>query len=45
MGQFHSDCEPINSHDEVPHAIESMFIAKKIYMDKLTNSTVDMGIT
>lgn len=39
MGQFHSDFEPINGHDEVPYAIESLFIAKKIYVDKLTDST------
>ena len=42
IGQFHSNFEPINGHDETPHPIESIFIAKKIYMDKLTDSTGDI---
>ena len=43
MEQFHSDFEPINSHDKTPHVIELIFVAKKIYMDKLTDSTGDIG--
>ena len=43
LGQFHSDFEPINNHKETPYAIESIFVAKKIYMDKLTDSTGDIG--
>ncbi|MBQ8206642.1 MAG: hypothetical protein IJZ77_04190 [Bacilli bacterium] len=45
MGQFHSDFEPIKKEDdeedkkETPLSIESYFIAKKIYIDKLTDST------
>ena len=43
LGQFHSDFEPINNHKETPYAIESIFVAKKIYMDKLTDSSGDIG--
>ena len=45
MGQFHSDFEPIKKEDdeedkkETPLSIESYFIAKKIYIDKLTDSS------
>ena len=43
MGQFHSDFDPINGHNEIPHAIESVFIAKKIYVDKLTDSSGEIS--
>ena len=43
LGQFHSDFEPINNHKETPYAIESIFVAKKIYMDKLTDSSGEIG--
>ena len=43
MGQFNSDFKPINGHDKTPRVFESIFIVKKIYMDKLTDSTGDIG--
>ena len=43
MGQFRSDFEPINGHNKTPHAIESIFIATKKCMDKLTDSTGNIG--
>ena len=43
MGQFHSDFDPINGHKECPWAIESFFIGKKLYIDKLTDSSGDIG--
>ena len=39
MGQFHSDFDPIKGNKETPCSIESYFIAKKIYIDKLTDSS------
>ncbi len=39
LGQFHSDFPTINGHDEIPKAVESMFLMKKLYIDKLTDST------
>ena len=42
LGQFHSDFPTINKHDEIPVAIESYFLMKKMYIDKLTDSTGDM---
>ena len=39
MGQFHSDFPTINGHDEMPKAIESYFLMKKMYIDKLTDSS------
>ena len=39
MGQFHSDFPTINHHDEIPKSIESYFLMKKMYIDKLTDST------
>ena len=39
MGQFHSDFPTINNHDEIPKAIESIFVMKKLYIDKLQDST------
>ena len=39
MGCFHSDFPTINGHDEIPKSIESYFIAKKVYIDKLQDST------
>ncbi len=39
LGQFHSDFPTINGSNEIPHSIESYFIAKKIYIDKLQDST------
>ena len=39
MGRFHSDFPTINKHEEIPRAIESYFIAKKLYIDKLQDST------
>ena len=39
MGQFHSDFDPIKGNKETPLSIESYFIAKKIYIDKLTDSS------
>ena len=42
MGQFHSDFPTINGHDEMPKAIESYFLMKKMYVDKLQDSTGDI---
>ena len=39
LGQFHSDFPTINGHDEMPKAIESYFLMKKMYIDKLQDST------
>ena len=39
MGCFHSDFPTINGHDEIPKSIESYFITKKVYIDKLQDST------
>ena len=39
LGQFHSDFPTINNHDEMPKAIESFFLMKKMYIDKLQDST------
>ena len=39
LGQFHSDFPTINGHDEMPKAIESIFLMKKMYVDKLQDST------
>ena len=39
LGQFHSDFPNINNHSEMPQSIESYFIAKKVYIDKLQDST------
>ena len=43
LGQFHSDFEPINGSNECPYAIESYFIGKKLYIDKLTDSSNNVG--
>ena len=42
LGQFHSDFPTINNHDEMPLAIESYFLMKKMYIDKLVDSTGDV---
>ena len=50
MGQFHSDFPKFKDivdgkeveREEVPHSIESYFIMKKVYIDKLTDSTGDI---
>ena len=39
LGQFHSDFPEINGHDEIPRSIESYFLMKKMYIDKLQDST------
>ena len=39
LGQFHNDFPTINGHNEVPVAIESFFLMKKMYVDKLQDST------
>ncbi len=39
LGQFHSDFPTINNHDEIPVSIESYFLMKKMYIDKLQDST------
>ena len=39
LGQFHSDFPTINGHKETPYAIESLFLMKKMYIDKLTDSS------
>ncbi|KAK8836459.1 hypothetical protein M9Y10_037718 [Tritrichomonas musculus] len=39
LGQFHSDFPTINDHNEMPKAIESFFLMKKMYVDKLQDST------
>ena len=39
LGQFHSDFPTINNHEEMPHSIESYFLMKKMYIDKLQDST------
>jgi hypothetical protein len=38
-GQFHSDFEPISGSSDMPVSVESYFIGKKTYIDKLTNSS------
>ena len=42
LGQFHSDFPTINGHDEMPKAVESFFLMKKMYIDKLQDSTGDI---
>ena len=42
MGQFHSDFPNIKDHEEMPVAIESYFLMKKMYIDKLQDSTMDI---
>ncbi len=42
LGQFHSDFPTINNHDEMPKAVESYFLMKKMYIDKLKDSTGDI---
>lgn len=42
LGQFHSDFPTINEHDEIPKAVESYFLMKKMYIDKLQDSTGDV---
>lgn len=39
LGQFHSDFPTVGGHNEIPQAIESYFIAKKLYIDHLQDST------
>ncbi len=39
LGQFHSDFPTVNGHQEMPKAIESIFLMKKMYVDKLQDST------
>ena len=39
LGQFHSDFPTINGHKEMPESIESYFLMKKMYIDKLQDST------
>jgi len=39
MGQFHNDYPAIKGHDEIPKSIESYFVQKKLYIDKLQDST------
>lgn len=39
MGCFHSDFPTINNHNEIPKSIEAYFIAKKLYIDHLQDST------
>ena len=39
MGCFHSDFPTIKDHDEIPKSIEAYFISKKVYVDKLQDST------
>jgi hypothetical protein len=41
LGNFHSDFPTINSHSEVPWSIEAYFIAKKIYIHHIQDSTGD----
>ena len=43
LGQFHSDFPEINGHKEMPQAIESYFLMKKMYIDKLQDSTGDIA--
>ena len=40
--QFHSDFSNISNHDEMPVAIESYFLMKKMHVDKLQDSTGDI---
>ena len=35
LGQFHNDFPTINGHDEIPRSIQSYFIMKKCYIDKI----------
>ena len=42
LGQFHSDFPTINNHKETPVSVESIFLMKKMYIDKLTDSTGDI---
>ncbi len=39
LGQFHNDFPTINNHNEVPRSIQSYFIMKKCYIDKIQDST------
>ena len=39
LGQFHSDFPTINGHEETPVSIESYFLMKKMYIDKLQDSS------
>ena len=41
LGQFHSDFPEIaeGNPGEIPHSIESIFLMKKLYIDKLTDSS------
>lgn len=38
MGQFHSDFEADNGRDDVKYAVESVFLMKKMYIDRLLMS-------
>ena len=42
LGQFHSDFPTINGHNEIPISTDSIFLMKKMYIDKLTDSTGDI---
>ncbi len=43
LGQFHSDFPTINNHKEIPYSEESIFLMKKMYVDKLRDSTGDIS--
>ena len=43
LGQFHSDFEPLVKGGENPVSIESYFLGKKAYIDKLTDNAGRIG--
>jgi len=43
MGQFHPDFEPVVKGGKVPVSIESFFIGKKTYIDKLVDEEGNIG--
>ena len=46
MGQFHSDFTSMNGREDVKYAVESIFLMKKMYIDKLllSDDTIDYMI-
>lgn len=42
LGQFHNDFACINGHEDMPVSIESYFISKKLYIDKVQDKSGDV---
>lgn len=42
LGQFHNDFACINGHSDMPVSVESYFIGKKLYIDKLRDDSGDV---